>query len=372
MKIETQAIHAGHHIDPASGAVAQPIYLSTTFERAPDGSYPLEYVYGRYGNPNRTALETALCELEGGVQAAAFGSGSVATMSLLQALQAGDHVVSSSDLYFGIRVIMTDIFGPWGLDVTFVDTSDPTAVAQAIQPNTRLVILESPTNPLIRVTDIQKIAAVTHAGDAYLAVDNTMATPVLQQPLALGADFVIHATTKYLAGHSDALGGIVVAREESELFERLRMIQKIGGAVPSPFESWLTLRGIQTLPYRVRAHADNALKVAQFLADHPQVESVLYPGLPSHPGHEIAQRQMQAFGGMLSVQVKGGQEEAMGVAAKVKLFTRATSFGGTHSLIEHRASIETTGTTPENLLRLSVGLENADDLIADLAQALSQ
>ena len=370
MKIETQAIHAGHTIDLASGALAQPIYLSTTFERAADGTYPLEYVYGRYGNPNRAALETSLSELEGGVDSAAFGSGSVATMSLLQALQAGDHVISSSDLYFGIRVIMTDIFGPWGLDVTFVDTSDPAAVAEAIKPNTKLVILETPSNPLIRVTDIQAIADVAHHAGAYLAVDNTIATPILQQPLALGADFVIHATTKYLSGHSDTTGGIVVTREENALFERLRMIQRIGGAVPSPFESWLTLRGIQTLPYRVRAHAENALKVAQFLADHPQVETVLYPGLPSHPGHEVAKHQMQAFGGMLSVQVKGGQDKALAVAANVKILTRATSFGGTHSLIEHRASIETTGTTPENLLRLSIGLENADDLIADLGQAL--
>lgn len=370
MKPETQAIHAGHHIDPASGAVTQPIYLSTTFERAPDGTYPLDYVYGRYGNPNRTALETSLTELEGGVAAAAFGSGSVATMSLLQALQAGDHVISSNDLYFGIRVIMTDILGPWGLDTSFVDTSDPAAVESAIKPATRLIILESPSNPLIRVTDIARIAEVAHAGGAYLAVDNTIATPVLQQPLMLGADFVIHATTKYLGGHSDATGGMVVAREETALFERLRQIQMIGGAVPSPFESWLTLRGIQTLPYRVRAHAENALKVAQFLDDQPQVEQVLYPGLPTHPGHEVAKRQMKAFGGMMSVQIKGGREEAMAVAANVNVFTRATSFGGTHSLIEHRASIETTGTTPENLLRLSIGLEHPDDLIGDLAQAL--
>lgn len=372
MKLETQAIHAGHQIDPASSAVMPPIYLSTTFERQPDGSYPHGYNYSRHGNPNRHALEQCLAALEGGVDAAAFASGSVAMMTVLQALSPGDHVIAPDDLYFGIRQLLQDIFIPWGLQVTFVDTTAPGQVEAALRAETRLIMIETPSNPLIKVTDIRATAGLAHQAGAYLVCDNTIATPVLQRPFDLGADLIVHATTKYLGGHSDVLGGAIVARSESGLWERIRHIQKVGGAVPSPFECWLTLRGIQTLPYRVRAQAENALRVAQFLANHPAVERVHYPGLDSAAGHQVACQQMSGFGGLLSFEVKGGQAEAMAVAARVNLITRATSFGGSHSLIEHRASVEAPGsTTPESLLRLSIGLENGDDLIADLAQALA-
>ncbi|MBN1220633.1 MAG: aminotransferase class V-fold PLP-dependent enzyme [Anaerolineae bacterium] len=370
-KLETQAIHAGHQVDPTTGAITPPIHLSTTFERQPDGAYPHGYYYARSDNPNRHALEASLAELEGGVEAAAFASGSGAVMTILQALAPGDHVIAPDDLYFGIRLLLQDVFTPWGLAVNFVDTTNLAAVKQALQTNTRLVLIETPSNPLLKITDIRGLAGLAHEVGACLVCDNTIATPVLQRPLDLGADLVIHATTKYLGGHSDVLGGLVVAKANNELWQKIKHIRQIGGAVPSPFECWLALRGIQTLPYRVRAQADTARQVAQFLQTHPAVEAVHYPGLPSHPGHPVAAGQMEKFGGLFSFQVKGGQAEAMAVAARVKIFIRATSFGGTHSLIEHRASIEAPGTTtPENLLRASIGLENVDDLIEDLDQAL--
>jgi cystathionine gamma-synthase len=371
MNIETTAIHAGHTIDPVTGAVTPPIYLSTTFEREADGTYPHGFIYTRDNNPNRLALEKAITAMEGGYAAAAFASGSVATMSLLQALSPGDHLLAPNDFYFGIRQIIKEVFVPWGLQVTFVDMANLAEVGEAIRPNTRMLMVETPSNPLLTISSLPALAELAHGAGAYLMVDNTVATPVLQQPFRHGADFVVHATTKYLSGHSDILGGLVVAGADSPLWQKLVYIQKVGGAVPSPFDCWLALRGIQTLPWRVRAHAANAMQVAQFLAGHPAVERVNYPGLPDHPGHAIARAQMSGFGGLFSVQVQGGQAEAMAVAAKVKLFTRATSFGGTHSLIEHRASVEAPGTqTPVNLLRLSIGLENAADLIEDLAQAL--
>ncbi len=372
MHDETKAIHAGEQIDPATGAVTPPIHLSTTFERQADGTYPLGHIYARETNPNRDSLEQRITALEGGSAAAAFASGSAAAMSVLQALSPGDHVLAPEDLYFGIRLLLIDIFMPWGLEVTFVHMSDAGQVRQAIRPNTRLVMVETPSNPLLKVADIQELAEISHAAGALLACDNTVATPILQRPLALGADLVIHATTKYLGGHSDVLGGLVVTAAESEFWTRIKHLQHIGGAVPSPFECWLALRGLQTLPYRLQAQAGNALLIARFLANHPKTEGVLYPGLESHPGHHIAKGQMTAYGGLLSFLVRGGQEAAMAVAGRVKVFTRATSFGGTHSLIEHRASVEAPGTkTPLNLLRLSIGLEHVDDLIADLEQALA-
>ncbi len=370
MKLETQAVHGGQGSDPGTGAVMAPIQLSTTYERAADGSFPQGYSYGRSGNPNREALESRLRDLEGGADAAVFASGSVATMALFQALRPGDQVIASEDLYFGIRVQLSEFFAPWGLESQFVDTSDLSALTQAIQDNTRLVLLESPSNPLLKIADIEQIVTLARDVGAYVAVDNTMATPVQQRPFTLGSDFVIHSTTKSLSGHGDVIGGVVIAREASDYFQRIRRIQTIGGAVPSPFDCWLTLRGIQTLPYRVHAQAASALKIAEFLEDHPAVDRVLYPGLASHPGHDIAMRQMSSYGGVLSVQVRGGRDEAMETAARVQLFTRATSFGGTHSNLEHRASIEENSSTPENLLRVSIGLEHVDDLIADLDQAL--
>lgn len=371
MKIETLAVHAGLEVDPATGAVTPPIYPSTTFERDADGSYPHGFIYARSGNPNRQSLEKCLCELEGGAAAAAFSSGSAATAAVLQALSSGDHVVAPSDCYHGTAALLRDVFARWGLEATFVDMTDPAQVQRAIRPTTRLVWVETPSNPLLKVTDIARAAAIAHEAGALCACDNTWATPVLQRPLELGADLAVHATTKYLGGHSDVLGGAVVARAEDDFFARVRKVQTTCGAVPSPFDCWLTRRGIRTLPLRVRAHSENAMRVAAFLSEHPRVEAVHYPGLKGHPGHEVAARQMSAFGGMVSFQVKGGREDAMKVAARVKLFTRATSLGGTESLIEHRASIEGPSTrTPDNLLRTSIGLENIADLIEDLAQAL--
>jgi cystathionine gamma-synthase len=369
--VETLAVHAGRQHDDPTGAVMPPIHLSTTFERSADGTYPTQYVYTRSENPNRIALEECLAALEGGAAAAAFASGMAAIAATLQTLKPGDHVLLPDDLYHGTRRYVQEILGPWGLAHDFIDMTDLATVARMLRPATRLVWVETPSNPLLKITDIAAVAELAHAHGARVAVDNTWASPIGQQPLALGADLVMHATTKYLGGHSDLLGGAIVAKENDEFFARLSTIQKIGGAVPSPFDCWLLLRSIRTLPYRVRAHAENAGAVARFLADHPAVAAVHYPGLPVHPGHAVAQRQMRLYGGMLSVQVKGGMPEALAVAAKVKVFTRATSLGGVESLIEHRASVEGPyGNTPPNLLRVSVGLEHPDDLIADLAQAL--
>lgn len=371
MRIETLAVHAGHHIDPATGAVAPPIYLSTTFERQADGTYPQGYNYIRDNNPNRDALEKCLSELEGGVAAAAFSSGSAATMSVFQALSPGDHVIAPLDAYSGTSSLLREIFAPWNLSVTFVDVTNPSGVQQAIQPNTKLIWIETPSNPMLKITDIGKIADIAHQANALCVCDNTWATPIGQSPLKSGADLVVHSTTKYLGGHSDVMGGVAITKVEDDFFNRIRKIQKTGGAIASPFDSWLILRGIQTLPYRMRSHSENALKVATFLSSHPKIEAVHYPGLKQHPGYEIAASQMHLFGAMLSFQIKGGKEEAFAIAAKVKIFTRATSLGGVESLIEHRASIEGSRTkTPENLLRVSVGLEHPDDLIEDLSQSL--
>lgn len=371
MRIETLAVHAGHTIDPSTGAVTPAIHLSTTFERGADGSYPHGYIYCRSSNPNREALERCLCTLEGGAAAAAFSSGSAATMSVFQALAPGDHVIAPEDVYHGTARLLREILAPWGLETSFVDMTDPTHVQQAIRPNTKLIWVETPSNPLLKITDLGRISGIAHEARVLCVCDNTWATPILQRPFQFGADLIVHATTKYLGGHSDVLGGAVIAKVEDEFLQRIRTIQINGGAVPSPFDCWLVLRGIRTLPCRMRAHSENALKVATYLRGHPRVEAVHYPGLKEHPGHAIAARQMALFGGMASFQVKGGRDSAMDVAARVRIFTRATSLGGTESLMEHRASIEGPGTrTPENLLRLSVGLENADDLMDDLAQAL--
>lgn len=371
MRIETLAVHAGHRIDPATGAVTPPIYLSTTFERQVDGSYSQGYSYIRDNNPNREALEECLAKLEGGVVAAAFASGSAATMGVFQALAPGDHVIAPEDAYSGTSHLLREFFIPWGLEITFVDMTNHTKVSAAIQPNTKLIWLETPSNPMLKITDIGKISDLAHQANALCVCDNTWTTPIGQNSFKFGADLVVHSTTKYLGGHSDVLGGIVISKVEDNFFKKIQTIQKAGGAVAAPFDCWLVLRGIQTLPLRMRAHTDNASKIATFLSEHPQVEAVHYPGLKQHPGHEIAASQMKLFGGMLSFQVKGGQERAFAVVGKLKIFTRATSLGGVESLIEHRASIEGKDTkTPDNLLRVSVGLENVEDLIDDLKQAL--
>ena len=376
MNPETIAAQAAHHIDSATGAVAPPIYLSTTFERDPDGDYSRGFVYSRSDNPNRRSLEHLLALLEGGeageAVAAAFASGSAATATVFQALAPGDHVIAPDDCYHGTARLLREVFAPWGLHTTFVDMTDADNVRRAVQPNTRLIWVETPSNPLLKITDIADMASIAQSAGAFCVCDNTWASPMLQQPLSLGADLVVHSTTKYLGGHEDVTGGAVVSASDSDFFQRIRLIQNLYGAVPSPFDCWLTLRGIRTLHVRMPAHCANAGRIARFLHDHPSVSAVHYPGLPDHPGHAVAARQMSDFGGMLSFQVAGGRDVAMRVAANVRLFVRATSLGGTQSLIEHRASIEgPNSTTPDDLLRVSVGLEHADDLIADLAQALA-
>jgi len=371
MHVETLAVHAAHGADAATGAVALPIYLSTTFEREPDGSLPHGYLYARDATPNRTALERVLAALEGGRAAAAFSAGMAATMAVFQSLAPGDHVVLPASVYYGTRKLLDQVFARWGLTMTSVDMQDADNVVGALRPTTRLVWVESPSNPLLAVADIERIAKIAHDAGARCAVDNTWATPVAQRPLALGADLVMHSSTKYLGGHGDVTGGALVTREDDEFFQRVRTVQTAGGAAAAPFDCWLVVRGIKTLPHRMRAHTANATAVAEFLASHPGIEAVHYPGLASHPGHAIAARQMSAFGGMVSVQVRGGREASLRVKSRVKVFTRATSLGGPESLKKNRDSLEAPGSgTPDNLLRLSIGLEHPHDLIADLDQAL--
>ncbi len=368
---ETAAARASHHIDPESGAILAPIQPSTTFERAPDGEYPGGFIYSRTGNPNRQQLEEILTTLEGGAACAAFSSGSAASAAVFQALSSGDHVVAPNDCYHGTRAILRDFLSRWGLEVTFADLTNPEETRRAIRGNTRLVWVETPSNPMLKVTDIRRTAEIAHESGALCVCDNTWATPMLQRPIALGADMVVHSTTKYLSGHSDVMGGAVIAASEDAFFDRMRQVQTTYGAVPSAFDCWLTLRGIRTLHLRMRAHCENAGAIASFLSEHPRVEAVHYPGLAAPEERAVAEGQMSDFGGMLSLQVEGGRQHAMEVAAKLRLFTRATSLGGTESLIEHRASVEGPDTqTPDNLLRVSVGIENVDDLLADLGQAL--
>lgn len=369
-KVETLAVHAGAEVDPATGAVIPPIHLSTTFERDADGTYPHGHVYTRASNPNRDALEHALAALEGGEAAACFASGSAAASAVFRTLSPGEHVIAPDDLYHGVRRLLKEVFVPWGLEVSFVDTSDTDTVAAAWRENTRLLWLETPSNPLLKISDIAALADLAHSRAALLVCDATWTPPTVQNAFAFGADLVMHSTTKYLAGHSDVLGGAVIARSASGVFERVRTLQGLEGAVPSPFDCWLVLRSLRTLPYRMRAHCENAGRVAAFLAAQPQVKRVYYPGLEAHSGYTVAKGQMQQFGGMLSLELED-ECAAMALAAKVQLFTRATSLGGVESLIEHRASIEgPESTTPKGLLRVSVGLEHPDDLITDLAQAL--
>jgi cystathionine gamma-synthase len=370
VRVETLAVHAGHEIDSATGAVVAPIHLSTTFERDVEGTYSRGFMYTRNDNPNRKALEKGVSALEDGAAAAAFGSGMAAAMGLLAALAPGDHVLAHVDAYYGTSRLLRDLFLRWKMEADFADLSDLAAVKKGLRPNTKLVWMETPSNPLLKIVDLAAVATIAHEVGAVCVCDNTWA-PIIQRPFEAGADFILHSTTKYFGGHCDVLGGIIVARRDDEFFQGVRSIQYSAGAVPSPFDCWLILRGMKTLPWRMRAHCENAAKVAEFLAQNRNVERVHYPGLKSHPGYNIAKRQMSMFGGMLSFETKGGREAAMQVAAKTKIFTRATSLGGVESLIEHRASIEGPGTTsPEGLLRCSIGLEHPDDLIEDLDQAL--
>ena len=369
----TRAVQAATSAPPCNHrAVAAPIVLSTTFERDDEGAYSGGFEYAREDNPNRAALEVALAALEGGTECAAFASGMAATGALFHALRPRDHVVIARDTYWGVRVMVEELFAPWGLEATFAHGTDADAVAAAVRPQTRLIFIETPANPLMGITDIAAVARIAHDAGALLACDNTLPTPAFQQPIACGADIVVHATTKALAGHHDAMGGALVAARADEYWARVRMQQKVGGAVPSPFAAWLTLRGIASLVPRVRWHDASALAIARFLATQPAVSDVLHPGLETHPQFALAARQMTGVGGLFSFRVAGGRDAALDVAARLRLFHRATSFGGVESLVEHRASVEgPKSTTPDDLLRLAIGLEDPADLIADLESALA-
>jgi cystathionine gamma-synthase len=371
MKIETLAVHAGRQVDAATGAIVAPIQMSTTYERDADGGYARSFSYTRPDNPTRHALEDCLAALEGSGDAVCFASGAAASMAVFSLLKPGDHVIAPLECYHGTRQQLRDIAQGWGVRVDFVDPSRLDEVEAQVKPATRLIWIETPCNPTLKITDIAAVAALAHGQGALLACDSTFATPILQRPLELGADFVMHSSTKYFGGHSDVMGGAVITREHSPLANHIRNYQAIGGGVPSPFDCWLIRRSLATLPLRMRAQCANALEIARFLERHPRVERVFYPGLAADPGHAVAAKQMRGFGAVVSVGVKGGATAALAVAARARLFTRATSLGGVESLIEHRASVEGPDTlTPANLLRLSIGIEDAQDLIADLEQAL--
>jgi cystathionine gamma-synthase len=373
VKIETLSIHVGREVAADTGAVAPPIHLTTTFERDADGGYSRGYSYGRPANPGRTSLEQCLAALEGGAEAIAFGSGSAASLAVFALLRAGDHVLAPLESYHGTAKQLRDVVAHWGVECSFVDMTQLDAVQSELRDQTRLLWIETPSNPMLNLSDIERLSALAHAAGALVCCDNTFATPLWQRPFELGADLVMHSTTKYFGGHSDVLGGAVITRERGALADRLRDYQATAGAVPSPFDCWLVRRSLTTFPWRVRGQTENAQRVAEFLGNHPRVERTLYPGLPSHPGHELAKCQMRGgFGAVVSVCVRGGQAEAFEFAARLRVFTRATSIGGVESLVEHRASVEGPhSVTPDNLLRLSIGLEHADDLIADLDQALA-
>jgi cystathionine beta-lyase/cystathionine gamma-synthase len=375
--LETLAIHAGQPPDPASGAVMIPIYQTSTYVQQAVGQHK-GYEYARTGNPTRTALETCLAALEGADHGLAFASGMAAIDTLCKLLDPGDHVVAGDDVYGGTYRLFDKQYAKYGLDFVYVDTTSLPAVQAALRPNTRWVWLETPSNPRLKVADLPAIARLAHEFNPALRVivDNTFATPYLQQPLALGADAVVHSTTKYLGGHSDVVGGAVLT-SDSALYERLQFLQNAAGAVPGPLDCFLVLRGLKTLAVRMDRHSENALAVAEFLADHPRVTDVIYPGLESHPQHKLARRQMRSAGGMISFSVQGGEASARALAARTRLFALAESLGGVESLIELPAAM-THGSTQGSplqvdpgLIRISVGLENKADLIADLAQALA-
>lgn len=372
---ETLAIHAGQPPDATSGAVVVPIYQTATYAQEQVGVHR-GYEYSRTGNPTRAALEACLAALEDGAHGLAFASGMAAIDATVRLLRPGEHVIAGQDVYGGTYRLFHRVWEEFGLRVSFVDTSRPEQVADALRPETRLIWIETPGNPLLRLADIEHLAGLAHARGCLLAVDNTFATPYGQQPLALGADVVIHSTTKYLGGHSDVVGGAIVVRDAA-LHERLAFLQNAAGAVPGPFDSWLVLRGLKTLAVRMAAHQANALAIARHLETHPAVARVLYPGLPSHPQHELARRQMRCFGGMLSLELKADQAAARRLVENTRLFTLAESLGGVESLIELPAAMTHASVqgsplqVPAGLVRLSVGIEHVDDLIADLEAALA-
>lgn len=377
MKFETLSVHTGREADPTTGAVSPPMYLTSTFERDADGEYPRGFTYARAEHPNRKALEDCIAALEGGAQALAFASGSAASMAMFSLLRPGDHVIAPLESYHGTAKQIRELLAPMGIGHDFIDMTNMDAVSSALETTAharrRLVWVETPSNPMLNISDIRAISALAHEHDARVVCDNTFATPVWQRPFELGADFVMHSSTKYFGGHSDVMGGALICRDAGPLAAKLRDYQMTAGNIPSPFDCWLLRRSLTTLSCRVRAQSASAASIAEYLQNHNAVEEVFYPGLSSHPGHLLARRQMRdGYGAMLSFCVYGGRQEAFEVASRLRLFTRATSLGGVESLIEHRASIEGPHTlTPDNLLRMSVGLEAVEDLIEDLEQALA-
>ena len=378
MKFATRAIHAGQEPDPSTGAIMTPIFQTSTYAQTGLGEHK-GYEYTRSHNPTRTALEQCIAALEEGKYGLAFASGMAAEQAILSLLSAGDHIVSCDDLYGGSYRIFERVMRRYHVDTTYVTASNLAEYEQAIRPNTKLIWLETPTNPLLRLIDIQAVADIAHRHNLLVAVDNTFASPYFQQPLKLGADIVVHSTTKYINGHSDVIGGALVLNDE-EVYQSLKFYENAAGGVPSPFDSWLTLRGIKTLAVRMRQHEENAKVVAKYLVEHPRIEKVYYPGLTSHPDYELARRQMSGFGGMLSFQFKGSYADVDKVVRRFKVIALAESLGGVESLICHPASM-THGSIPreireprgitDTLLRLSVGIEDSADLLADLEQALA-
>ncbi|MGO3325738.1 cystathionine gamma-synthase [Gordonia sp. (in: high G+C Gram-positive bacteria)] len=372
----TKAIHAGWDPDPRTGAVNVPIVASSTFAQDGVGGMRDGFEYARTGNPTRRALEANMAAIEGGTYGRGFSSGMAATDAMLRAaLRPGDHIVIPNDAYGGTFRLIDKVFTQWGITYSVAPVIDPDAVAAAMTPQTKLVWIETPTNPLLNVGDIAKLADVAHAGGARLVVDNTFATPYLQQPLALGADVVLHSTTKYLGGHSDVVGGAIVTNDEQTDAD-IAFLQNGSGGVPGPFDAYLTMRGIKTLSVRMDRHCDNAENLVDFLVSHKAIDAVLYPGLDGHPGHATAATQMRRFGGMISVRLAGGRQAALDFCAKTKVFTLAESLGGIESLIEHPGAMTHASTAgsllevPDDLVRLSVGIEDIDDILADVDQAL--
>lgn len=373
MKFETLAVHAGHFVDSVTGAVVPPIHLSTTFKRDVEGVPVGGYTYVRESNPTQTLLEEALAPLEGGEGSLVFASGMAAGVALLQALPPGSHVLFPEDAYYGMRIAAQEFMARAGISSSFVPMDDLDVLRNSFRKETKLVFIESPSNPLMKVVDLAGAIALARESGAISVVDNTFATPALQRPIDLGADVALHSTTKYFGGHSDVQGGALVFRRKDALFETIHHVRHILGGVASPFNSWLVLRGIRTLACRMAVHSANALAIAHRLQAHPRISAVHYPGLPSHPGHPIARRQMSGFGGMLSFRMRAGREAALRVAGRTKIFTWATSLGSVESLIEHRATGEgPNSTAPPELIRLSIGLEHPDDLMDDLEQALKE
>ncbi len=371
MKFETKAIHSGLSIGNPSKAIIPPISPSTIYEIDAEGRHEGDLHYTRLGNPNRLQFEHLIATLEGGEAAAAFSSGIAAGMAVVQSLEPGNHIIVPEDVYAGNRKMIREIMTRWGIEASFIDMTDLNQVESHINQNTRLIWIETPSNPLMRITDIAAVVEIARSHGLKTVADNTWPTPVNQLPLELGADLVLHSTSKYFGGHSDILGGALVAKADDEWFERIRLIQKMGGAVPSPQDCWMLSRSTRTLAYRMKGHNEHAEIIARFLDNHPRVEQVIYPGLPSHPGHSIAQRQMSGFGGMVSFIAGATQKESVAIVGRSKLIKRATSLGGVESTWEHRQSSEGEGSvTPENLIRISIGLEHPDDIIEDLNQAL--